>query len=212
MIAAGVTGAVVGVEWLESKIEYKVGEALIVAKASGEFKGGQGPVGQRGEKGERGESGQSSEEVGIPSGLVIASWKRCETLGEDWSDFHAAGGRMIIGAGDPVNDPFEGKLTERIAWTSRMKFPTEATVGGAEEVKLEKQHLPPHEHEVTWGGQHTISLNTSTGNVSGDNRYRIPFTQDGRAGNNMIAKSRDVVTKPHPNMPPYVALYFCKKN
>ncbi len=240
MIVAGVMGGIAGTKWLDGKIDTKVSEALTVAKVSGDFKGERGTDGQRGErgqlgekgargekgeKGERGEPGKSGENAGFTSGVVVASWKKCESLGEGWSDFHEAGGRMIVGAGNPVNDPFRKGLTRRESWTPRMQDPTEATVGGAEAVKLTAMQMPQHYHEYkdiffserrdrhndfNYHMGHkdfakipmNIGQNVSKG-VDKDNSG-FQFTRKTLSGN--------VVSEPTPNMPPYIALYFCKKD
>ncbi len=131
----------------------------------------------------------------FPRDAVVAFGPRGEGVPicpEGWSVFDRAEGRFIIGAQEKIYDV--------------------GMTGGSAQVKLTEAQMPRHEHEVTWVGHHTISLNNSTTNVPGDNRYRLPFSRDGRAGNNMIAKSKDEAAQPHPNMPPYIALYFCKKD
>lgn len=123
--------------------------------------------------------------------VAYTSEKGERTCPPGWSPYEPAKNRFILGAGD--------------------LYQTVGDTGGAAEVKLEERHLPPHEHEVKWHGEHTISLNKSRGNVAGDNQYRLDWFdtfEEGLAGDNMTAAATGG-DQPHNNMPPYIALYFC---
>ncbi len=133
----------------------------------------------------------------VPTGLVVASLEECLALPGEWREYEAARGRMVLGA----NPNGTHGYAERA-------FGSE---GGFEEVALDEAHLPPHSHEVTWRGVHSISLNNSRGNVGNDNQYRLEWKSEaGNAGDNMVT-NRVGGNQPHPNMPPYIALYFCEK-
>lgn len=139
----------------------------------------------------------------IPSGSVIASLNRCSDLGEDWQDFDAGAGRMIVGVG-----------TAEIAGFSRT-FRLEETDGYYEH-ELTIEQMPAHAHL------------TSTSYESFDlapygHGERTPKQEDFNSGKRAVGGTfqdkpyPSALTftagegQPHNNMPPYIALYFCKK-
>lgn len=120
---------------------------------------------------------------GVPSGLVAAFDipKECP---DGWSPFSEASGRTIVGVGEGKN------LTER-------RYREE---GGAENHILTVEELPNHDHEVIQMiGDNNVDGVDSTSTRSGDHHNqarRSGATGGGRA---------------HNNMPPFIALRFCKK-
>lgn len=128
----------------------------------------------------------------FPSGAVVAFDQ--ETCPEGWEAFMPARGRVIIGAGDP-GDADSGLSTYSLR-----------DVGGAETHVLKPKEMPNHSHridEMEWG--HTINGNGHPARIDVDDGppykgWTGNFTTSGTGGG-----------KPHNNMPPYVALYYCKK-
>lgn len=128
----------------------------------------------------------------IPSGAVVAfadaptgSTKRnCAGLPGGWVDFAAADGRFILGA---------GRLNENTYRAGQD--------GGEATVTLTIAQMPKHQHETNVGvkpdnygkGKHAPTLTGSLAGNVGD--LSAPVGGD----------------QPHNNMPPYIALTFCKK-
>ena len=111
-----------------------------------------------------------------------------DTCPEGWSPFRAGRGRFIVGAGKGEN------LSSRPA----------RAVGGEEMHKLTIEEMSRHQHVTQLGSIKVASDPNST-------------TQAVVAGGNS-PKPRNLGTngmgasEPHNNMPPYIALYFCKKD
>lgn len=161
---------------------------------------------ERQQEAARAETIQLANEIDAINRLLsqaVIAFNRSERAGgacpRGWSLFAPAGGRVIIGAGQHPNDG----LSE---YPSYADDPNDAT-GGEERVKLTLDQMPAHSHPVSpYGWGHSI-------NGSGDTR-RLDL-DDGFPWNNITgnleAESRGG-SKPHNNMPPYIALYFCKKD
>lgn len=133
-----------------------------------------------------------------PSGMLAAFTNQASIDDENnqcptgWSVFKQARGRVILGAGPgdanvSTHEPFE--------------------IGGEENVALTEQHLPEH--------QHLVKLLEERSALSG-NGY--PVWSDFRthpavrSPNSEIPTTKSGGNQPHNNMPPYIALYFCKKD
>lgn len=107
-----------------------------------------------------------------------------------WHDFDVANGRVIVGA--------QRKYSHHQPPTTR-QF---RELGGVEAVELKEEHLPRHDHGIRnalngrplpWGpGSHPVPTSVSAGSDT---------LHDWSAGGGQV----------HTNMPPYIALYFCKK-
>lgn len=129
----------------------------------------------------------------IPAGAIIAfadapdgDVKRdCKSVGNGWEAFSAADGRFIVGA---------GQLDENVYIAGRD--------GGEDEVILSDSQIPKHNHGLRgvmngqpfqWGaGQYSIpAVGTNAGTASFD--WNVGGGQA------------------HNNMPPYIALTYCKK-
>lgn len=106
-----------------------------------------------------------------------------------WSFFHPAGGRVVVGAGQHEND-----LTE---YPSYVEDNTQA-VGGEERVALIENQMPRHRHPLV----------TSPGQGLSNGRISYLITN----GSGKTASQYVGGGLPHNNMPPYIALYFCKKD
>ena len=109
-----------------------------------------------------------------------------------WSVFREAGGRVIVGAGPHENFHIS-------SYPSFVDDPLRAT-GGEERVTLKEAHMPRHTHGIprqTDGGATGIVALLARGHSA--NVEPLPTTEVGES-------------EPHNNMPPFIALYFCKKD
>ncbi len=171
----------------------------------------------------------------MTTGIVIASWKICTELGAGWSDFHPGQGRMIVGAGNPINDPYKKGLRARDAWKPSMVTPPNSTIGGAEFVALTEQQVPGHSHSMFSnnigfqkqpGGRNYIAAEVGYGsdidlpdvgkNTPPQFSYKLiqgfNWPSIGRTSVfGGISGEMETRADAHPNMPPYIALYLCKK-
>ena len=138
--------------------------------------------------------------ISVPSGAVVAFDlpKGCPTE-KGWSDFGEAQSRVIIGAAIAGENAGEnaGELT---AYDYRAS-------DGKETVILNKNQMPSHSHSVSdleWG--HTVDGNGG--------RLRLD-ANDGQPHERIIGRLTADPTgedEAHENRPPYLALYFCKKD
>lgn len=121
----------------------------------------------------------------VPAGAVIA-FDREDGCPSGWRDMGKDWrGRMIVAAASSENDTYSFGRT-----------------GGAEVHVLTEDEMPKHEHaigalsgtEFPWFGP--------------SNSHPIP-TNDAPPGQSFDWSSGE--GHPHNNMPPYIALYFCKK-
>lgn len=141
----------------------------------------------------------------LPPGIVAAFARSNRGGGacpKGWAPFREAGGRTIVGAGKHQN----AGLSE---YPSYYDDPTHS-VGGEELVTITLDQMPGHNHSIQGLGN-----NNGTGTD-------IQAVNIGTAGSTMnrgvIGTMRDGYSwntgggQPHNNMPPYIALYFCKKD
>lgn len=135
-----------------------------------------------------------------------------------WEWFEPSGGRMIIGAGQHQNKGENGAGLKR--YPSFLEIPGEA-VGGAETHTLIEEEMPEHRHSMfaggekgvlsRWpGGKQTVAVggDVSQGMSSESYAYQMRAHTEEPIHGVTGALGKD---KPHNNMPPYIALYFCKK-
>lgn len=99
-----------------------------------------------------------------------------------WVPFLEGEGRMIVGATSERGDP-------EFIWQR---------TGGEKSVVLSSDNLPPHSH--------SISGHAGVGFKAGSRIYARD--DDNRAMNTGVTGQ----SRPINNMPPYIALYFCKKD
>lgn len=169
-----------------------------------------GPPGAQGERGEVGLQGPQGNEgpVGPPGlapvGLVTAFLNRADINDRDshcpfgWSPFEEARGRIIVGAGVPSHSVYamwkRANADEMNPLTARKPF----DFGGEETHRLTIPEMPTHNH----GGP--VVGNTTVAAVNDPNSKFHPggaTTMQADGGN-----------APHNIMPPFISLYFCKKN
>lgn len=113
-----------------------------------------------------------------------------------WSLFRDAGGRVIIGAGAHENNDRNGRRLN--AYRAFSDDPDDAT-GGAETHTLTVEEMPKHSHEMK--GLYTRE-------AQGKSTNRVNYSNSQSAG---WRTSEEGSGRAHNNMPPYIALYFCKK-
>jgi len=122
-----------------------------------------------------------------------------------WTLFREAGGRMILGAGSHDNADENGAALSR--YDAFSDAPSRA-VGGEEAVTLETEDMPQHTHSGTY-------LDITVPGAGPNPVMLLPDTAGGAQKGTAKAvggiTGRDGPVRPHNNMPPYIALYFCKK-
>lgn len=146
-------------------------------------------------------------------GAVIA-FDRSESVSGDaaagacptgWTLFRPAGGRTLVGAGQHQNVDMYGQLLR--------SYPAyldnhDNSVGGAETHSLKREELPDHEHNI---GEY---IGGGTDQRVGEGPFTYVFPHGSitdRAVGNFSSGKTNFAQKAHNNMPPYIALYFCKK-
>ena len=122
----------------------------------------------------------------VSSGAVIA-FDREDGCPEGWKEHQDARGRFIVGVGSQYE-------------VAVKKF---RETGGTDQVELKTEHMPSHRHQLPVRSRNdryrilNVMQHTDTrGRVETDVRRFTDWEGEG---------------KPHDNMPPYIALYFCKK-
>jgi hypothetical protein len=141
----------------------------------------------------------------IPPGMIASFNGYCPA---EWSQFEAATGRFLIGAGD--EDRFEASLRNWDQLDSEASGgarPVPLTIygvgdnGGEETHLLSTAELPSHDHAQTWGQGNGDKANPQAGK-SVETYW-------------MTAQGRTLETggdQAHNNLPPYVAIRFCMKD
>ena len=113
-----------------------------------------------------------------------------------WSYFHPAGGRFVVGAGQHENG-----LTEYPAHTED----NNQAIGGEEAVVLKLDQIPSHTHV---NGNFRFLLSMDGQNTA--------IQTDPNVGQANIVPAKEMLPAggggAHNNMPPFVALYYCKKD
>ncbi|MBG6148687.1 hypothetical protein IWQ51_006861 [Labrenzia sp. EL_142] len=119
-----------------------------------------------------------------------------------WTLFRPAGGRFILGAGSHTNSDENGaRLSDYGAFSDD---PDDAT-GGIERYALTREEMPWHQHSMG------VDLR-GEGGGSGYSYVRPVGPNDGSGAPTVgMGGLQDQSTKAHQNMPPYIALYFCRK-
>ena len=145
----------------------------------------------------------------FPPGAVIA-FHRSERDGgarpENWELYRDAGGRMIIGAGQHENTDVNGNLLQTYPSFADSNF---SAAGGAETHTLTVAEMPDHSHKLTASkveGNRGFSDNGDFPGLGLRERGVDPSNEETQD----VLRPR-ALGQPHNNMPPYIALYFCKK-
>ncbi len=136
----------------------------------------------------------------LPRGAVLAFERddlTADTCPDGWQPYKNARGRVIIGAGDPSES--EGKF----GFDETGNLLTQYVMrqhGGAETHTLIVAEMPSHRHSYV--DRHVVAQEDDEIMTDGPSRGwgDHPRNTETAGGG-----------KPHNNMPPYIALYFCKK-
>ena len=122
-----------------------------------------------------------------------------------WDPFFPAASRVVVGAGPGEEKDIEGKpLTPYRAFADD----PDMARGGQERVKIGLDQMPEHQH-----GMHLFNTGLEFKEPT-KGAVALPF---GQGGYEMEHPKRDQGTlsrgksEPHNNMPPFIALHFCKK-
>ncbi len=127
-------------------------------------------------------------------GIVVASTRSCPELGTGWTVFEEGAGRFIIGVGGKYELPY-------VAGEPKYQ------IGGAEERNIALTSMPEHRHTLPMHTTGEEAPHVRGGAATTDFfQHRVFVTG---TTNHVTASTGGKV--PHNNMPPYIALYFCKK-
>jgi len=162
----------------------------------------------------------------LPPGAVIFSTVRCEDFG--WKKLEGSFGRFPIGAGavgtvqqdkyalfDALDD--EGNLVKVRLRPYQGRPYGALDTGGAETVTLTQGEMPRHKHTIddpthAHLDRHLGDRNGSTNGYTavGDGNLSLVLpTSKSPTGIEVLETGS---SQSHNNMPPYIALYFCKKD
>lgn len=151
----------------------------------------------------------SRSALGGLSGMV-AAFDQSEGCPIGWSNFQLAAGRTIIGVGqgeiDQIGDQ-DIPLTER-RWRD---------FGGEESVVLSEAQMPLHSHSMSTSRNAGRNIHDGlAGSQEGygiDQVFENPVGDSG-SGFGELDRVLEVRggSRPHNNMPPFVALFFCEKD
>jgi hypothetical protein len=150
----------------------------------------------------------------IPSGVIVASEYECAKLPGKWTNYTDAYGRVIVGA--VPEGPFKpSEMEHEVKDYSEYYVKTRR---GEENVILIEDNLPSHHHKLFSKAPNSTNGNDPTGEnyimqgafPGGHDPWYILRAQDSPS---TLGKSSDVgKNQSHYNMPPYVALYYCRKD
>lgn len=150
--------------------------------------------------------------IGLPKGVVIASTDQCASLGSGWRAFEAGQGRFIVGVGSTTDERGDTR-----------RFSIEDEPKGEFQHMLTDDEMPSHSHgagslQASDSAHSMHNSEVPTPQFQMDHKGNLWDTREGRRPN--FGGHAHVITGetgntggslPHNNMPPYIALYFCKK-
>jgi len=141
-----------------------------------------------------------SEPDNMPKGAVVA-FSLPEGCPKNWQLYSPVLGRTIIGADFGLSEKESAKETKDSPLTQRKLYES----GGAEQHKLSVSEMPSHDH--TRGDYKYLLKSNSYNTYHGkDDRTK------GEPNLKRIARLKlSGGGKPHNNMPPFIALYYCQK-
>lgn len=128
----------------------------------------------------------------VPAGAVVA-FDRPDGCPPGWSNFRPGAGRFILGVGGRYQLPYAD---------GEPRYQT----GGAAAHRLLPSELPAHAHETEIGTDFGFALFGT-----GASRPNAIVTRR-RGGRSLSLTSETGGNAAHNNMPPFVALYYCKKD
>jgi hypothetical protein len=129
--------------------------------------------------------------------VIIVDATECPS---GWTSFDRAHGRFVVGVGEPER--------QKVGSTDvRPRFYRETD--GETQVRLTPEEMPEHKHSITvetWRdsleeGEPGTPVLVEKLNLGG-----------APAGSATLTVNAAGLGQPHNNMPPYIALYFCKKD
>lgn len=160
----------------------------------------------------------------LPKDAIVLSTTRCESFG--WEKLDGSLGRTVIGAGAAGTvEPADKYVYDEDGRNGGHKLrpylgkPYKALdAGGLETVTLTKAQMPKHGHRISTDGHRGKNIHDGLVGGSGDKGILrefevlpiIPGVWDPTVLPNVLEKTGD--GNSHNNIPPYIALYFCKKN
>lgn len=142
----------------------------------------------------------------VPSGAVVAFDVECKDL-IGWEDYTEGAGKFLLGAGDGTLQPSGPHRPPSTNYQGEVKLtPVKlGDQGGEETHKLTDDEIPIHDHQdgdwkylVRQDGKGTTSTKTDTKG----NEINIKQGAEVKPFGKGLA---------HNNMPPYIAMHFCKK-
>lgn len=152
-------------------------------------------------------------DLSLDDAVIAFDRKRSSRCPKGWDLFEQASGRMIVGSGPhPENTDQNGNTLS--TYPSYSDNPKEAE-GGEEKVALTVEEMPRHVHGLGLIGVSGIELRDGNPKdntvdfvwyLSGSSRLKEGLMETPNAIMKEAGKGQT-----HNNMPPYIALYFCKK-
>jgi len=159
----------------------------------------------------------------VPASAVVAFANTVSTTSADsqcpkgWKAFDEARGRIVIGAGIPVTDPFskweqtqaDGKTRKSVDISTYAPM----TIGGEQSHILTIQQIPSHNHSISTrrGADMHDGLGGSNEPYGIDQNFDASVPDDGGFGVLRKVISSVGGDEAHSIMPPYIALYYCLK-
>ncbi len=143
-------------------------------------------------------------ELAIPREAIVAFTKPCEEL-DGWEDYSDSAGKFLLGAGRGVLRPRGPHKPSSELSEIQLSEVKAGDQGGEEAHILTTNEMPEHNHD-SGSGKYLVTI---TGNLTKENT-------DSKGGNEINIKDGVKIRAvgkgmPHNNMPPYVALYFCRR-
>ena len=131
--------------------------------------------------------------VDLPSDAVVAFAGK-DGCPDGWTEYPEAAGRFIVGA---------GRHSEHNRYGNPVTPKKVGDRGGEDQVKLKIEHMPKHLHQNPTRGS--------------GRKGRVPTLQamdDGHKDGGRHQRPTNITggSQPHDNMPPYVALLYCKRD
>lgn len=150
--------------------------------------GDAGPVGPKGDRGEPGAQGKvgPSGKFDIPKGAIVA-FDLPSGCPNGWTD---------VGKTDPAR--FAGRMLVAVGIHENREPQSYGNIGGAEKHQLTTAEMPGHVHSLNHGDEHTSDLPNHGYSVSAYGTMSVGPVAGTAVGGD------------HNNMPPYIALHFCK--
>ena len=152
--------------------------------------------------------GQPGRVAYVPSGAVVA-FDREDGCPPGWSEYRDADGRFIVGTGrHTVHDASENEVTE-------LEF---GEKGGERTHRLSEDEMSDHEHEIRIrdvpGPGEAASMNVGRGINDFNPRHELRLVAGtfGSSWGSSLYASDAGKSQAHNNMPPFIALRFCRLN